>query len=176
MRVRTREAFCIGHSRAHTRTHVNLELQSVTAKGLLGLPSQHANFSVLNKTGRSTRAHRRVTVVKRARSRTWLLALPIVGSIHQNSCELGNLIGHRQRFTWTSKPTWQPLYSEQFRKLYARAQAGDHGHPRASAIVDVFVGSALQNIQQNPCYLGNPIGNLQVNTVNSRPTLRFSYT
>ena len=53
------------------QSHVNLEIQSVTAKGSHELPSQHGDFSILDRTERSTRAHRRVTTVTRARPRAW---------------------------------------------------------------------------------------------------------
>ena len=53
--ARASGTFCMANTRKdYTRNQVNLEIQSVAAKGSLGFPSQHGDFSIVDNT-----AHRR---------------------------------------------------------------------------------------------------------------------
>ena len=48
--------------------------------------------------------------------------------------------------------------SKPYGMLYARTQAGDHGHPRASARVGPSVDSSVKNIKKTHVNLRNAIG------------------
>ena len=81
----------------------------------------------------------------RAFARVGLPVLPIVENIQKSLFKRGHTIGHCEGFTWVSKPNWRQVYPNQYRMLYARTQAGDHGHPRASARVGLSVLSQVEN-------------------------------
>ena len=48
-----------------------------------------------------------------------------------------------------SRPTLRHFYFMRYMTLYARAQAGDHGHPRASALAVLSVVPVVLDIQEN---------------------------
>ena len=56
------------------------------------------------------------------------------------------------------------------RMLYARTQAGDHGHLRAFAHAGLSVLPMIENMQNNPYWIGNPIGHRNKFTLISKPT------
>ena len=128
----------------------NLEIQPVIAKGPLGLPSNHCDFSILNDAEWSTRAHRRVTMVTRVRARAW-------GFLSPQDRE------HTQKHTLTGKSNRSPLRVHldfqanmttlrlrTIQKLYEHAQADDHGNPCAIAHAGLSVLPTVENVHKNP--------------------------